>query len=393
MDSLSGIGEQLFSVLGNRFSTLSGLSGTSLARGIDHYQKGDYEGAIREFRRAISLDPYSDNSLKAYDFIAQAYMKLKRPEDAKKVYKEAMRLFPQEDSLYLKLGNLYYDESDYQKAEAEYLKAVRIAPSPENLYPLGQVYLSTKRYKEAEEVFQRILRHEPGNYGALYSLGKVYAEMGLFSEAIEKFKGAIEIKRDFAYVYYDLGAVYARIGEFDRAQEQIKILEGLNKELSIELKAYIYRIKRPAMEFVRTPFNMKKGPGTPLSSLDPVFLNPDASKDFSIVFYFDKEMDRSSVENVFNWSISRTYDIYHGGPYNWGLPLPETEVNIYPIPKMVIYNSDTRSATVYFTLKQNSSADGTIDPSHIVFRFYGKDTYGNTIDPAKDEYTGLSLIV
>ncbi len=394
--------DKLFSLLSNTLRSYSGLSGTALSRGIELYQKGIYSDAVREFRRAIAFDPYSENSLKAYDFMAQAYLKMKRPEEAIKVYEEAIRLFFAKlggeitvDFLYLKIGNILYDQQRYNEAMEYYLKAVRINPSTDNLYPLGQAYIQLQRYKEAEETFQRILRYEPDNYGAHYSLGLLWSKQGIYGEAIKAFKRAIEIKRDFAYAYYDLGIVYTDVGEFEKADEQVKILEGLDSALALELWSYIYRKRRPRIRSVNTlfAFDMKQGPGTPLSSLDPALSAPGSSKDFRLIVYFDKEMDRGSVEDIFNWSISWSMDMRHGGPYNWGLPLPKTEVRPYPVPKMVIYDSTARSATVYFTLRQNQSGDGTIDPSHLVFRFYGRDAYGNTVDPDADEYTGLSLIV
>jgi len=395
MDALSGIGDQLFSVLGNRFSSLSGLSGTALSRGIDLYQNGDYEGSVREFRRAIALDPYSDNSLKAYDFMSQAYLKLGRTDEAEKAYITAQKIFPYSDSLHLKLGNLYYSNGRKEDAEKEYIKAVRINPSTENLYPLGQLYISMDRNEEAEDIFLKILSTEPRNYGAIYSLGQVYAKKGLYNEAIKRFEEAINIKRDFSYAYYDLGTLYADMGEFDMAEQQAGFLDNLNQSLAEDLRAYIYKIRRPEIIFVNTfnAFNMQKGPGTPLSSLDPSLSQPGSSKDFSITVYFDKPMDRNSVENIAMWSISRATGENKGGAYNWGLPVPVTDVALSPLPQQVIYNSDDFSATLIFRLTQNNTGDGTIDPSHLVFRFYGKDAYGNKIAPSADEYVGLSLIV
>lgn len=395
VETLSVIGEGLFSTLGNRLSSYSGLSGTALSRAIDLYQSGDYEGSIRELRRAIALDPYSENSIKAYDFMAQAFLKLNRTEDAEKTYKEAIRLFPQDNGLYLKLGNLYFHEGRYREAEEAYIKAVRLNPSGENLYALGQVYLSQERYKEAEDVFQKILRAEPENYGALYSLGQIFARQGNYNEAIKKFKEAIKIKRDFAYAYYDLGTAYADMNEFTLAEEQLKILDNLNKDLAGDLRAYIFKVKKPGINFVDTSnaFNMKRGPGTPVSSLDPDLAAPGVSERFMIKIFFDKPMDRQSVERITSWSITRSTDIYHGGLYNWGLPLPETEINLPPLPDLIIYDEKTSAASVYFTITQNPAGNGTIDPSHIVFKFYGKDACGNKIDPHRDEYVGLSLIV
>lgn len=395
MVSLSPMGDQLFSILGNRLASYSNIAGTALSRGIDLYQKGDYENSAREFRRAIALDPYSENSLKAYDFMAQAFLKLDRPEDTEKAYKEALRLFPNSDSLHLKLGNLYYSEGEYDKAEAEYLKSVTINPSSENLYPLGQLYLSDERYEEAEQTFLRILITEPRNHGALYSLGKVYAGQGLYNEAIKRFEDAINTKRDFAYAYYDLGALYADIGELDSAERQARTLDTLNQGLAEDLRAYIYKVRRPEITFVNTfyAFNMQKGPGTLVSSLDSSLTGSGASKDFIIKVYFDKMMDRTSVENIFNWSITRATGSTRGGAYNWGLPVPHTEVSPDPLPKQVIYNSDEFSSMVIFAMRQNSTGDGTIDPSHLVFKFSGKDAYGNKMNPDADEYIGLSIIV
>ena len=39
------------------------------------------------------------------------------------------------------------------------------------------------------------------------------------------------------------------------------------------------------------------------------------------------------------------------------------------------------------------TADGTIDPSHIAFKFKGEDKFGNAMDPKADEFTGFSRVV
>jgi hypothetical protein len=48
------------------------------------------------------------------------------------------------------------------------------------------------------------------------------------------------------------------------------------------------------------------------------------------------------------------------------------------------------TATVYFNIQQNATADGTIDPSHIEFRFNGKDIFGLTMNSDFDQYNGFS---
>jgi len=71
MDSLSGVSaSSLFSAIPLQTSQLNTLSNIALTRGIDSYQNGSYEDAIKEFKRAVGLSPQSENALKAYDFLA-----------------------------------------------------------------------------------------------------------------------------------------------------------------------------------------------------------------------------------------------------------------------------------------------------------------------------------
>jgi hypothetical protein len=48
------------------------------------------------------------------------------------------------------------------------------------------------------------------------------------------------------------------------------------------------------------------------------------------------------------------------------------------------------TATVLFKISQNSTATGTIDPSHINFTFSGKDVLGLSMDKSADMYSGFS---
>jgi hypothetical protein len=110
-------------------------------------------------------------------------------------------------------------------------------------------------------------------------------------------------------------------------------------------------------------------------------------------FAFTKEMDPVSIQNPLNWGISRATGTNAGGAYNWGMPAPATDVAFPYLPASVIYDPETYSADVVFKITQNSEGNGTIDPSHMMFRFYGKDAYGKAMDLTADEYSGISQIV
>jgi hypothetical protein len=126
--------------------------------------------------------------------------------------------------------------------------------------------------------------------------------------------------------------------------------------------------------------------------MDTNLTEPDSKEYVSMKFIFSKAMNAESVQDTYNWSITKANIEENSGVYNNGLTSPASEVSIIPIPANVSYDTDTQTATVQFMLAQNSSGDATIDPSHIVFSFYGKDAYGKALDKTGDQYSGFSSI-
>jgi tetratricopeptide (TPR) repeat protein len=148
----------------------------------------------------------------------------------------------------------------------------------------------------------------------------------------------IRLSPDFAYAYADLGFAYGDLEQIDEAVKQLEIIEKMDPALADTLNRYLYK------------------------------------------------MDRASVENRLNWEISRSSAGGPGEAYNFGQSVPETEVALAPFPELVFYDSDNFRATVTFRIYQNSAADDTIDPSHIVFKFSGVDRFGISMDIEADQF-------
>jgi hypothetical protein len=175
----------------------------------------------------------------------------------------------------------------------------------------------------------------------------------------------------------------------EKSTKQLEILEKMDPALADMLNRYMYKAEAPRIEYAssQSSFPYYFGPNTPLSALDSYLLNANTSSTFTIVFQFSKEMDRTSVENRFNWNISRSSLGGPGQAYNFGQDIPETEVTLDPFPELVVYDEDMLRATVTFRIYQNSAADGTLDPSHLVFKFFGEDLFGNAMDDKADEFS------
>jgi Flp pilus assembly protein TadD len=386
----------LFSALAQQAARLDALAQGALAGGARFYQEGKYEAAAREFQRAISLSPQSENTVAAYDYLAMARLKLGNPGEAVKAYQAALRFSPNRDDFHYKLGNIFLEEGDPDQAIKSYRQALRLEPrSKTYLYSLGQAFLAEGLPDSAKEPFEKLTRLAPGDYGGFYGLGQAYYQKGEYERAADYFNQAIVLKKDFAYARLDLGYALADLGRVEEAYEQVRILKDQDPALASTLNNYLFRVARPEILAAYSPdgFYPTLGPRTPVANLDPALASPGASREFTMRFIFSKGMDLPSVENSYNWTIRRAAPGTPGGAYNWGMPVSETEVAVPVFPDRVRYDWASNTAIVTFTIEQNARADGTLDPSHLIFQFTGKDAYGNRMNPSADQYGGISRII
>ena len=388
--------DSLFSAMLTQSSGLENLANAALQRGIDAYTKQDYTTAVKEFKRSVGIGRGSSFAADAAQYLAMSYLQLGDTENAIKAYKSAFQIDPYRDDIHLKLGNLYFSQGKYEDARGEYAEAVRLNPSTVNRYSLGQAYIELERFSDAETQYSEIQRLAPQEAGGYLGMGQVYSRQGNHEEAIRQFKEAVSRDADLYDAYAQMGYSYADLGDMESAQDMVDTLERLEQtDLADTLGRYMYKVDPPKMLFAQSastfPFPM--GKGTPLVALNSYLMNPNASKTLSIQIQFDKQMDRESVENPVNWQISRAAGQGPGQAYNFGLPISPNEAKLPPIPSAVTWDEKNLTATVYFTVTQNAAANGTIDPSHIEFKFSGRDIYGQKMNPKFDQFTGFSGVV
>lgn len=381
----------LFAYTGSQSAQLESLASNALNHGLSLFTDGDYEGAIKEFQRAIALAPNSSQVADVYNSMGQAHTQNGDNENAIKAYEQAIRIDPTRSDIRVTLGNVHYFQGEYTQAVRQYEQAVRTDPSASNRFSLGQGYMANGNYTEAEIQFARVRDMASNEPSGHYGLGQVHAKQGRHDDAIAEFQAAIDIQWDFWDAYVEQGYAYMDSGQTDEAATLANTLAEHDETRSATLATYIAQKQAPSMSLPiggNSSFVSTLGPGTPVSFLG--LYAAETSRTLSMAFQFSKSMDRSSVENVTNWTIGRSVNTGLGDGYNYGLPVPDTEVTLPRYPLAVYYDPDTYTATVYFSLTQNATLDATIDPSHIQFSFSGVDSLGVTMDPSSDQYTGFS---
>ncbi len=394
LDQLTNPGvDALFSSTYSNQQQLDSLSKQTLSNGIELYMNGDFKGAIKEFKRSIGLSPFSQYMVDTSKYMANAYIQLGETENAIDTYEKAIKLAPNRDDLRITLGNMLFSLDRFDEAKEEYKEAVRVYPSSNNHFSLGQAYLRLEQYNEAETVFAKVRSMDTDKPNGDYGLGLTYSKQGLYEKALEHFQETVNLDDEFYDGYAEIGYAYTDLGLTDEAELIKDFLYDKDPSLAATLSEYMYQKDSPS--FISAYYAEAFGafqPKTPLSTLSTYLEAANSTKTFTLNIGFDKQMDRTSVENIVNWNISRASGTGGGEAYNFGLALPSTEVSLSVLPVNVYYDEDAWTATVKFNITQNATADGTLDPSHVEFKFSGEDIYGNEMDAEGDQYCGFSGI-
>ena len=382
----------IFAILANQTDGLQALSNKYLQDGIDQYAKKDYEAAATAFEAAIAIDPDSAYNTQTTQYLSQTYLKLEKTDKAIETYEKAVERNPADSTLRTSLGQLYVLEERYDDAVVQYARAVEIDDTAENRYSYGETLLLNEDYETAQEQFQKVVQMEPESYAGEYGLGKAYAKMEDYETAIEHFEKALTLDPEFYDAMAEIGYTYADMGDIKSAREVLEDLEDLDEKLAETLEEHIDISEAPQIAFAYSsstfPYQMTKG--YKVSAIDSYLESAGASKNVTMEFQFSKPMDASMVENILNWSITRSSSNNIAEDYNFGDEVPDTEITLNYYPNYVLYDRETSKATIGFTVRQNDTADGTIDPSHIVFKFNGESVFGVPMDEDADEFNGFS---
>ena len=370
-------------------SQKANLAQYAIQQAARYLQNDNQDAALKEFKKALAFD--SENYT-AHKYIGNIYLSQGKTKEAIKEFKENVRLQPLSVNALVDLGNAHIQDKNYVEAEKNLKNAARMDPlNPVPDYTLGHVYMNTDRLNEAEAQFKKAQKVSPRDGNVYYSLGMLYNKQGRHEEAVKSLETALQFKPKFPAANYELGVAYNAVGEKDKAQEQLSLLRSSDYNLYKDLQFAINKPKIVSMDTSKSGgFVELLGAGTPLWALDPALMAPDSSKEFSITFTFSEKMDIASVINPTNWSITRANSA-QAGYYNNTMPVGSNEVSIPKFPLSVTYNDLTQEATIKFRLNQNADGTATVDPSHLVFSFKGKDASGREMDSSGDEINGYAL--
>lgn len=147
-------------------------------------------------------------------------------EEAAVEFNEALKLDPEQPSIYSRLGDTYRKLEKYEDSLAAYQKCAELDPANSNVYSnLGDVLNKLGREKESLEAFQKAAEMNPGGGGAqnYYNMGVTYYNRGDMAEAASFFRKAIEADSGYSEAYYLLATCLS--GDMETIPEAVNLFK------------------------------------------------------------------------------------------------------------------------------------------------------------------------
>ena len=159
--------------------------------GCYYQQKGRHNEAIREFDKAIYVDP---GSARAYNAKGVSCDKLRDFERAVKSYDMALKIDPSLDYVHNNLGYSYLLQGNYGAAIDSFKKALALdGKNSRTNNNLGLAYAMNGQYDHALQQFQQ----SGDRARAHYNLAGVYYDKGRFEEAKKEYRHVLNLNPDF----------------------------------------------------------------------------------------------------------------------------------------------------------------------------------------------------
>jgi tetratricopeptide (TPR) repeat protein len=185
------------------------------ALGVLHFRNLDWPEGVREFQRAIDLNPSYSTAHMWYSYYLMA---LGRFDEAVAEAKRAQELDPLSLIINTQTGTPFFYMRKYDRAIEQYQKALEMDPQfPPARYWLGRAYTQKGAYSEAIEGLRPTVAANPRLRAYITPLAYAYAVSGQRSEAVKLLDELREQANQRSISAYYIALIYAGLGEKDLA--------------------------------------------------------------------------------------------------------------------------------------------------------------------------------
>lgn len=183
----------------------------NLEKGLALMESGDLEKSLGVFNELLK----KGESAEVYYNIGYIKSAQEKFSEAVEAFKMATAIDRLHAKAYKALGNIYTRLGNNEMAQTYLQKA-------------ADIYLSSQKDQEAEDVLNELIKIKPDTQNAYNSLGVLYRKKNENEKALLFYKKALKIQPDGAHVYYNIGKLYLHLKDFQNAKLHIKKALELN---------------------------------------------------------------------------------------------------------------------------------------------------------------------
>jgi TolB-like protein/DNA-binding winged helix-turn-helix (wHTH) protein/Tfp pilus assembly protein PilF len=191
-----------------------GEAHAALAHVIELYD-WDWQGAEKEYRRALELNP---NDAMAHLWYGEYLQVMGRNEEGIVQLRQAMALDPLNVLHMGELGGLFFTARQYEEANRAFQKALELEPDYSwSHLGFGEIYREHKMYREAIAELEKSVNLSNRNETSMASLGKVLGDSGRNQEARKILEELKERSKQRYISPYLVALVQIGLGKHDQA--------------------------------------------------------------------------------------------------------------------------------------------------------------------------------
>ncbi len=175
----------------------------------EYYRSGDYDGAERQARKALELNPKNGDALK---YVGLALFGREQSDEALVYLSQAATIKPIDAEVQIDLGAILVAKNKLEEGIAHLRRALEInANSAEAWFNLGVAEFRRGDKQEAMKCWLEAVDLKPDDYASQHNLALTLDEQGDKDKAIEHYRQAARLKPEEGLPLAELGtALYAK---------------------------------------------------------------------------------------------------------------------------------------------------------------------------------------
>jgi Tfp pilus assembly protein PilF len=210
------------------FSVIVALLLVIILSSVSIAQIGIWRNSVGLWTYVIEKEP--DRVPIAYNNRGLVYYQTGQFDKAVADFQKAVALRASYIDAYSNLGMAFFKSGRLDEAIANLEKAIALDPAYYKAYNnRALVFGAMGKFDKALEDYNRVIALQPSSPQAYYNPGILHAQAGLFDKAIEYFSQSITLDPEYADAYNSRGMAYSLLNQFDRALDDFSRALALNR--------------------------------------------------------------------------------------------------------------------------------------------------------------------